>query len=61
MVCGQWRLDYYASVDVFEDVVKRYQALGFDELIMYYPMNDEQLPVFRRTARDVIPALQTER
>jgi alkanesulfonate monooxygenase SsuD/methylene tetrahydromethanopterin reductase-like flavin-dependent oxidoreductase (luciferase family) len=50
--------DYSESVDAFEDQVKRYQALGFDELMMLYPMNDAQLPVFRQIARDVIPKYQ---
>jgi hypothetical protein len=55
---NQWRLDYYASVDTFEDVVAQYRALGIDECLLVYPWNDDQLPVFRRIARDVIPEYQ---
>lgn len=58
MYRDQLRLNYYASIDAFEDVVKRYQALGIDECIVYYPLNEDQLPMFRQIARDVIPQNQ---
>jgi hypothetical protein len=45
---GPHPLYYYASVDAFEDVVTGYQVLGIDECIFYYPLVDDQLPVFRQ-------------
>jgi alkanesulfonate monooxygenase SsuD/methylene tetrahydromethanopterin reductase-like flavin-dependent oxidoreductase (luciferase family) len=58
---NQWRIDYYTSVDAFEEVVTQYQALGIDECIIYYPVNDDQLPAFQQIARDVIPKLKPKR
>jgi alkanesulfonate monooxygenase SsuD/methylene tetrahydromethanopterin reductase-like flavin-dependent oxidoreductase (luciferase family) len=55
MFTNKWRLDYYESVDAFKDVATRYQALGIDECILWYPYVDEQLSVFRHIAQEVIP------
>ena len=53
------RLGDIATVhDAFEDVVSRYRALGMDECVLVYPLNDAQLPVFQQIARDVIPEYQ---
>mgnify|MGYP001819217258 CR=1 FL=1 len=48
----------YASVDAFEDAAGRLLEAGFSELSLYYPELAEQVPVFERVARDVLPKLR---
>lgn len=50
--------DYYESEEIFVDRVQRVRELGISEIGLYYPMRDEQLPMFERIARDVIPELR---
>ena len=33
-------------------------SLGFSEIGVYYPMREEQVPVFETVAREVMPALR---
>lgn len=54
------RLKYYESPDVFVDMVRRIVDLDFSEVGLYYPMIDEQIPMFETIARDVIPELRKE-
>jgi len=49
---------WYASVDRFEDMVGRVIELGMDEVELYHPLDDAQLPVFERIATDVLPRLR---
>ena len=51
--------NYYESEEVFADMVQRFIDLGISEIGLYYPIRDEQLPMFERIARDVIPELRT--
>ena len=51
--------NYYESEEVFADMAQRFIDLGISEIGVYYPMRDEQLPMFERIARDVIPELKT--
>lgn len=55
------RVSYYESVDAFVHHAERLYALGITELSMYYPMLDEQLPVFEQIAREVFPELRAAR
>jgi alkanesulfonate monooxygenase SsuD/methylene tetrahydromethanopterin reductase-like flavin-dependent oxidoreductase (luciferase family) len=48
----------YESVDAFTKVVGQYGDVGRNELILAYPSKDDQLPIFERIARDVIPKLR---
>jgi len=50
--------NYYESEQVFIDMVRRLTGLGISEFGLYYPMRDEQLPMFERIAREVIPELR---
>ena len=52
------KIRYYESEDVFVDMVKRVIELGISEIGLYYPALDEQLPMFERIAREVIPELK---
>ena len=51
--------NYYESEEVFADMVQRFIDLGISEIGLYYPIRDEQLPMFERIARNVIPELRT--
>lgn len=51
-------MSYFESESVFSDMVERILALGITDIGLYYPMRDEQLPMFERIATDVIPSLR---
>ena len=51
-------MDYYESVDRFEGMVGRAIELGMDEISMYHPLDERQMPVFERIASDVLPRLR---
>jgi alkanesulfonate monooxygenase SsuD/methylene tetrahydromethanopterin reductase-like flavin-dependent oxidoreductase (luciferase family) len=55
---GGGLINYYASEDVFAEMVQQVIALGISEVGLYYPARDEQRPVFERIARDVVPRLK---
>ena len=48
----------YASLDAFEDMAGQLMEAGFDELSLYYPELDEQIPVFERVAHELLPKLR---
>ncbi len=53
--------DYYDSVGRFEEMVGRIVELGMDEIVLYYPPDERQLPMFERIATDVLPRLREHR
>ena len=53
-------LVYYESVGRFEDMVGRVLELGMDEVELYHPLDEAQLPVFERIATEVLPRLRAE-
>ena len=57
---GGGRISYYESTEAFAGMARRLIDLGITELGLYYPMLDEQLPVFEKIARETIPALRKE-
>ena len=52
------QINYYASETVFADMAQRVIDLGITDIGLYYPVLDEQLPVFEHIARRVIPELK---
>ena len=52
-------IKFYESEEVFADMVQRVIDLGISEIGLYYPTREEQLPMFKRIAREVIPELRT--
>lgn len=56
---GGW-IAYYESPEVFAKMARQLIGLGITELGLYYPMLDEQLPVFETIARETIPELRRE-
>jgi alkanesulfonate monooxygenase SsuD/methylene tetrahydromethanopterin reductase-like flavin-dependent oxidoreductase (luciferase family) len=55
---GGGLISYYASEQTFAEMVERVIALGISEVGLYYPARVEQVPVFERVARSVIPGLK---
>ena len=51
-------MDYYESVDRFEEMVGRVLELGMDEVVLYHPLDERQMPTFERIATDVLPRLR---
>jgi len=51
-------LSYYESEETFARMVQQVIALGISELVLYYPMQQQQVPMFERIARNVLPALR---
>lgn len=51
-------IKYYESETVFSKMVERVIELGVTDIGMYYPMREEQLPMFERIATEVIPELR---
>ena len=51
-------MDYFESVDRFEDNVGRILELGMDEIGLYYPLDARQVATFERIATDVLPRLR---
>lgn len=57
---GGGSIAYYESTDAFADMARQLIGLGVSELGLYYPMLEEQVPVFEAIARETIPALRKE-
>lgn len=51
-------IDYYDSVDRFDEMVGRVLELGMDEIVLYHPLDERQIPTFERIATDVLPRLR---
>ena len=49
---------YYESEDAFSEMVRPYIEMGMTEVLLSYPYRDEQLPMFEKIAREVIPELK---
>ena len=57
---GGGRIAYYESSEAFAEMARQLINLGIRELGLYYPMLDEQVPVFETIARETIPELRRE-
>ncbi len=57
---GGGRIAYYESSEAFAEMARQLIGLGIRELGLYYPMLDEQMPVFENIARETIPELRRE-
>jgi alkanesulfonate monooxygenase SsuD/methylene tetrahydromethanopterin reductase-like flavin-dependent oxidoreductase (luciferase family) len=51
-------MKYYESESIFSDMIERVIELGITDIGLYYPMRDEQLPMFERIATEIIPAFR---
>jgi len=51
-------INYYDSEKVFVDMVQKLVDVGITEFLLYYPFRGEQLPMFEKIAREVVPELK---
>jgi alkanesulfonate monooxygenase SsuD/methylene tetrahydromethanopterin reductase-like flavin-dependent oxidoreductase (luciferase family) len=56
---GGGALACFQSEATFASMAGRLMALGISELVLYYPLLEQQRPVFEQIARNVIPALKS--
>jgi len=54
------KIKYYESEAIFTDMVERIMELGMTDIGMYYPLREEQLPMFEKIATEVIPKLRQQ-
>jgi len=52
--------DYYESEDAFREMVRPYIDMGMTEVLISYPCLEEQLPMFEKIAKEIIPELKAE-
>lgn len=48
----------YKTTEIIKDLVKKCLGLGFSEIIIPYPLIEEDVPVFEQMAQEVIPELR---
>jgi len=48
----------FNSEETFHEVVSRYKNVGITEFIFFYPPSDDQVPMFKRIAKHLIPKLR---
>ena len=53
-------LECYESEDYFRELVLSFVDVGINEILVSYPCREEQLPVFEKIAKNVIPELKKE-
>ncbi len=53
-------IDHFESEDAFREMVRPYIDMGMTEILLGYPFREEQLPMFEKIAREVIPELKAE-
>jgi hypothetical protein len=54
------KFNYYESESLFVDMVGRIRELGMTDIGVYYPMSEEQLPMFEKIAVEIIPELRRQ-
>ncbi|HYC64833.1 MAG TPA: LLM class flavin-dependent oxidoreductase, partial [Reyranellaceae bacterium] len=54
------KIKYYESEETCRRMVEQVLALGITDIGLYYPMLDEQVPMFERIARNLVPALRAK-
>jgi alkanesulfonate monooxygenase SsuD/methylene tetrahydromethanopterin reductase-like flavin-dependent oxidoreductase (luciferase family) len=53
-------VNYYRSKEMFTDMARQLIELGISEIGLYYPIRDDEIPVFATIATEVIPRLKAE-
>ena len=57
---GDGLFGYYQSKEAFADMAQRLIDLGITEIGVWYPVRDEQMPMFEKIAAEVIPELKAK-
>ena len=50
--------NYYESTSIFADMAAQILEVGITDIGVYYPMREEQMPMFEKIATEVIPTLR---
>ncbi|MFX0125478.1 MAG: LLM class flavin-dependent oxidoreductase [Candidatus Hodarchaeota archaeon] len=53
-------MSIFKSEENFREMIKRFVGVGINEFFFLYPYRKEQLPVFEKVAREVIPELKDQ-
>jgi alkanesulfonate monooxygenase SsuD/methylene tetrahydromethanopterin reductase-like flavin-dependent oxidoreductase (luciferase family) len=53
-------LQIYDSEEVFTQMIEQVLSLGIQEVALIYPIREEQMPVFERAARNILPTLKAK-
>jgi len=48
----------YDSTENFIDFVEKYREIGLSEFYFYYPFRKEQMPIFEKIAKEILPEIQ---
>lgn len=59
LIFGEEAFTLYDSEDNFLEYVEKYKGI-FSEFILYYPFKEEQMPVFRKVVKEIIPDLKRD-
>ncbi|MGD2249345.1 MAG: LLM class flavin-dependent oxidoreductase [Candidatus Methanofastidiosia archaeon] len=59
LVFGEEVFTLYDSEDRFMEYIEKYREIGFSEFIVYYPFKEEQIPIFKKIAKEIIPDLKS--
>jgi hypothetical protein len=51
-------MNLYNSSDIIEGIVKKYTEIGFNEIIIPYPIINKEIPLFEKITQEVIPELR---
>lgn len=51
-------MQIYQSPDFFEEIVKKYIEIGFNEIYLAYPLQKEDFPGFKEISNEIIPELR---
>jgi len=50
----------YSIPGAFEEIVRRYQEIGINEIVFFYPFVPMLMPMFERIVQEAIPRLRSE-
>jgi alkanesulfonate monooxygenase SsuD/methylene tetrahydromethanopterin reductase-like flavin-dependent oxidoreductase (luciferase family) len=53
-------INYWESEEIFAKMVREIMSLGMSDISVYYPLLEEQIPVFESVAKNVMPELKAE-
>jgi len=48
----------YESTEIFKETVEKCLDLGFTEILVPYPLIEEEIPIFKKIAQEVIPEIR---
>lgn len=58
LIFGSEAETVFDSEEAFQEVVSRYRKIGITEFMLFYPHAENQIPMFKRIAKHLIPRLR---